>query len=64
MDKLSFSELEAKLPKLAKCFINQGCNMDDYENVSYWKGVKRMYQESLIRCFSFQRMFCMSECAK
>lgn len=41
-DKLSFSELEAKLPKLAKCFINQGCNMDDYENVSYWKGVKRI----------------------
>ena len=41
-DKLSFSELEAKLPKLAKCFINQGCHMDDYENVSYWKGVKRI----------------------
>ena len=39
-DKLSLSELEAKLPKLAKIFINQGCHMDDYENVSYWKGVK------------------------
>ena len=41
-DKLSLSKLEAKLPKLAKCFINQGCDMDDYENVSNWKGVGRI----------------------
>ena len=39
-DKLSLSELQAKLPKLAKCFINQGCDMDDYENVSIEMGVR------------------------
>ena len=50
-DKLLFSELEAKLPKLAKCFINQGCNMDDYENVSYWKGVKRIKNLVSKECF-------------
>ena len=39
-DKLSLSELEAKLPKVAECFINQGCDMDDYENVSIEMGVR------------------------